>query len=225
MSRENIEKAMMLGEIALSHDIDARGAAGSVCYERQRRLIERVLAREEGAFDDLMIHHQRKVYGVAWKVLANVEDARDATQETFLRVFKYLRSYDTKDDFNAWLYRITINVCLDIRRKRPAASVLIESDDDWTELVHLRGSDSGDAEARAIRTEQRRMVEQALAKLPVKERAAIVLRDIEELSTKEVARIMGSSESTIRAQISSARTKIRETCRRLLTCSRTQQRP
>lgn len=220
MSRENIEKAMMLGEIALSHDIDVGGEAGSTCDERQRRLIERVLAREEGAFDDLMIHHQRKVYGVAWKVLANVEDARDATQETFLRVFKYLRSYDTKDDFNAWLYRITINVCLDIRRKRPAASALTANDDEWAELANLPGPVAADAEARAIRSEQRRMIEQALARLPLKERAAIVLRDIEELSTKEVARIMGSSESTVRAQISSARTKIRETCRRLLDCRR-----
>ncbi|HEY6332464.1 MAG TPA: sigma-70 family RNA polymerase sigma factor [Blastocatellia bacterium] len=221
MSLENIDKAMMLGEIALSINIDAGGDAGSCCDERQRRLIARALAREEGAFDDLMVHHQRKVYGVALKVLASVEDARDATQETFLRVFKYLRSYDAKDDFNAWLYRITINVCIDMRRKCASTSTLTADDKEWAELADLPFSAVGDAEAEAIRSEQRRMVEQALAKLPVKERAAIVLRDIEELSTKEVARILGSSESTVRAQVSSARSKIRATCRRLLSCRRT----
>ena len=218
MSREKIEKVIMPGEsgaIALQHNINLRDQAGANRGDWRGRLIERVRAREAGAFDDLMLHYQRKVYGVACKVLGNVEDAKDATQETFLRVFKYFRSYDSKEDFDGWLYRIVVNVCMDLARKRHGPPTMLSYESEQESIGTRSGLGSDDVEAAAILAEEQSLVERALATLPTRERAAIVLRDIEQLSTQEVARILGSTQSTVRAQISSARTKIKAYCDRL----------
>src|SRR5215471_8087995 len=81
-------------------------------------LIERAKAGEPAAFEQLIEHYQRKVLSIAWRMLGNREDARDAAQEVFLRVHKYLKSFRSDQDFGAWLYRIIVNVCRDHARKQ-----------------------------------------------------------------------------------------------------------
>jgi RNA polymerase sigma-70 factor (ECF subfamily) len=143
-------------------------------------------------------------------MLGSREDARDATQEAFLRAYKYLGRFDESQSFAAWLYKIVINVCRDISRKRgaPGRVTSFEEERDLGNLEYLASGD--DVEASAIVSQQQRLVALALETLPAKERAAIVLRDLEGLSTREVARILGSSQATVRAQICSARLKIRQ---------------
>ena len=178
------------------------------------RLIERAKNGDAGAFDDIMIRCQRRVVATAWRMLGNEEDARDAAQDTFFRLYKYLRSYRATEDFDGWLYRIVVNVCRDIRRKRPLSTTSYESEREIGSLDSLASSD--DVEATAIESQQRRIITRALDSLTKKEREALVLRDLEGLSTEEVARILGSSESTVRSQISSARGKIKTFKDRLL---------
>jgi len=150
-------------------------------------------------------------------MLGDREDARDAAQEVFLRVFKYLDRYDAAQDFHGWLYRITLNVCHDTARRRPKT----DAGSDWfdtpahaAEIAAL--STDTDAEAALLREQQRALVVRALTTLSEKERAAIVLRDLEGLSTEEVARILKSRPVTVRSQVSSARAKIKLYCDRLL---------
>jgi RNA polymerase sigma-70 factor (ECF subfamily) len=81
-------------------------------------LIERARGGDAAAFDQLMIAHQQRVMATAWRMLGNTEDTRDAAQEVFLRLYKHLHKYDPQQDFSGWLYRIVINVCHDIARKR-----------------------------------------------------------------------------------------------------------
>jgi RNA polymerase sigma-70 factor (ECF subfamily) len=170
-------------------------------------LIHRARSGEREAFDQLMILHQRKVVSVAWRLLGNEEDARDAAQEAFLKAYKYLHRFDADQDFAGWLYRIVVNVCRDIARKRgPMVSFDAERETNNLEVI----DDGSDVEAGAIRAQEQAMVLEALETLSKKERAALVLRDMEGLATQEVARIMGSSQTTVRSQISSARAKIRE---------------
>ncbi len=173
-------------------------------------LIKLARAGESGAFDQIMIRHQRKVVSLAWRVLGNEEDARDAAQETFLRVYKYLCKYDEQQDFAGWLYRITINVCRDMARKRSRNPLLtsFESEREAGNLDTLKSD--ADAEAAAIHSQEQAIIARALASLSAKEREAIVLRDLEGLSTEEVARVLGSSQTTVRSQISSARAKIKQ---------------
>jgi RNA polymerase sigma-70 factor (ECF subfamily) len=170
-------------------------------------LIHRARSGEREAFDQLMILHQRKVVSIAWRLLGNEEDARDAAQEAFLKAYKYLHRFDADQDFAGWLYRIVVNVCRDAARKRgPVVSFEAERETNNLEVI----DDGSDVEAGAIRAQEQVMVLEALETLSKKERAALVLRDMEGLATQEVARIMGSSQTTVRSQISSARAKIRE---------------
>jgi len=147
-------------------------------------------------------------------MLGNEADARDASQEVFLRVYKYLGRFKQDQDFFAWVYQITVNVCRDIAKQRQHHTDRFASLE-TTATVGLAGEQEGADEA-LIAAQQRELIAGAMATLPTKERAAILLRDIEGLSTDEVARILKSSSTTVRSQISSARRKIKFHCERNL---------
>jgi len=188
--------------------------------ERCALLISRARAGDAHAFEQLMLETERKVVATAWRMLGNREDARDAAQEVFLRVYKYLDRFKPEQNFNAWLYRITINVCRDAARKRGTAQggsgQFVARETNRDRAVRENLASASDAETDAILAQQRAMVACALATLPEKERAAFVLRDLEGLTTEEVARILHSRPVTVRSQISSARTKIKIYCERWL---------
>jgi RNA polymerase sigma-70 factor (ECF subfamily) len=149
------------------------------------------------AFELLMRQYERLVLATALRLLGNLEDAQDASQEVFLKLYRNLKKLENADHIPAWLYRVTVNVCHDIGRKRkPVASV--------DEAEPLAAADPPDDNDR------RRALMLSLRRLSAHERAAVVLRDLEGLSTVEVARILGSSEATVRSQISQARAKMRE---------------
>lgn len=204
----------MTGEIVetllIMENFTVEGAAG----EPVTLLIERAKAGEREAFDQLMIRYQRKVVSTAWRVLGNQEDARDAAQEAFLRVYKYLDRFRADEDFAAWLYRIVINACRDIARKRASTSSFVSLDVEIERIEKLAASD--DVERSAILSQERTLVAHALDTLTKKEREALVLRDLEGLTTDEVARAMGSTQTTVRSHVSSARAKIREFRNRVL---------
>ena len=176
--------------------------------EESGQLIKRAMAGDSAAFDQIILRYQRRVLMTSWRLLGSREDAQDAAQEVFLRLYRHMRRFDEKRELLPWLYRLTVNVCHDLRRKlRLDAGVAFEeANHPGTEV---------DPAGEITRIEQRRIIEEALKTLTEKEQAAVVLRDIEGLSTKDVARILGSSETTIRSQISSARVKIRKFVDRL----------
>jgi RNA polymerase sigma-70 factor (ECF subfamily) len=172
-------------------------------------LIERAKAGEGAAFEQVIACYQRKVISTAWRMLGNEDDARDAAQETFLRAFKYIGSFKPDQDFAGWLYRIVINVCRDHGRKRSRNDrfASYESERESGNLDSLASAEN--VEAAAIKSQERAMIAEALDTLSKKERAALVLRDLEGLATEEVARILGSSQATVRSQVASARAKIK----------------
>jgi len=179
-------------------------------------LIERAVAGDNAAFEQIMIHSQQRVMAMSWRMLGNEADARDASQEVFLRVYKYLRRFDPKQDFFAWLYRITVNVCRDIARKRRYQdNFMVPMNEDSNEEVLQIPAAQETAEERLIGAQRRELLAEAIATLPYKERASIVLRDVEGLSTEAVAGTLQSSATTVRSQVSSARRKIRDYCRRV----------
>lgn len=171
-------------------------------------LVLRARTGDLTAFDQLIIAHQQRVIGIAWRMLGNQDDAQDAAQETFLRVYKHLNSFDTKQDFSGWLYRITVNVCHDLARKRgrgnPVSLDAEREAGNFAEPVSPHNT-----ERSAMHAQERAIIARALATLSEKERAAIVLRDLEGLTTEEVAGILGSTPTTVRSQVSSARAKIK----------------
>jgi RNA polymerase sigma-70 factor, ECF subfamily len=172
------------------------------------RLIAHAKSGDGAAFDQIIISHQQRVISLAWRMLGNQDDARDAAQESFLRVYKHLKKFDPAQDFSGWLYRIVINVCRDIARKRNRRhQTSLEAEFEAGRLAEPASLQ--DTEAAAMHSQEQAIIARALMTLTEKERASIVLRDLEGLPTEEVARILGSSPTTVRSQISSARTKLR----------------
>jgi RNA polymerase sigma-70 factor, ECF subfamily len=180
-------------------------------------LIERAAAGDTVAFERIMIHFQQRVMAMTWRMLGNEADARDASQEVFLRVYKYLKRFRQDQDFFAWLSGITVNVCRDSLKKRQNHSnrfvPLMDSADEVNFQV---AAEQANAETMVVQAQQRELIAKALTLLPFKERASIVLRDMEGFSTEEVAQILKSSTTTVRSQISSARKKIRVYCQHQL---------
>ena len=166
-----------------------------------RHWISKAKAGDAAAFERIMLLHERMVLRTAQRLLLNSEDAKDAAQEVFLRLHKNLGRFREDKDLAPWLYRMTVNVCLDSRR-RSRRGVPIEQE------VEPRDP-ARDPEQAFRAAQERALVTAALRQLPARERAAIVLRDLEGCSTAEAADILGSSEGTVRSQISTARTKIR----------------
>jgi RNA polymerase sigma-70 factor (ECF subfamily) len=197
-----MEIALMAEKIGGREEHRGEGAAVS-----EARLILRAKAGDTTAFDQIIVNHQRKILSLAWRMLGNREDARDAAQETFLRVYRSFGKFDPAQDFNGWLYRIAVNVCHDLARKRRVNHYSLEAEVESGAMAEPASPD--DTESAALRAQEHAILLRALATLPEKERAAIVLRDMEGLATEEVARILGSSPTTVRSQICAARVKLK----------------
>jgi len=207
--------ASEVAEITLMTDSFSFGEATKSADAAFAALVERAREGHSAAFEQIVIRYQRKVLATAWRMLGNQDDARDAAQEVFLRAFKYLGSFKADQDFAGWLHRITVNVCRDAGRKRNQTAFTSFEDERDSGSFDRAASDEN-LEAAAIRSEQRAMVADALNTLTKKERAALVLRDLEGLSTEEAARILGTSAATVRSQVSAARAKIKQFHERLL---------
>ncbi len=158
-------------------------------------------------FERLMKAHERRVLGTAWRLLGHTEDAQDAAQEVFLRLYRYFDRFDDRRPLEPWLYRVTVNVCRDLGRRRQVRRAI--SLEELEQAKPLASADP-DPGAAASLGEERRIGEQALATLAEKERTALVLRDVEGLSSAEVAEVLGSSQTTVRSQICRARLKIKK---------------
>jgi len=180
-------------------------------------LVARARAGDEIAFERIMLATEQRVVSIAWRMLGNRDDARDAAQDVYLRVFKYLARFRAGEDFRAWLYRITINVCHDFARKKRLSGLTQVGEIDFGQegTAFETASRGTDPESLALHEQRVALVRRALQTLPAKERAALVLRDLEGFSTEEVAHALGSRPVTVRSQVSSARAKIKTYCDRL----------
>ncbi len=148
-----------------------------------------------------MRQYERLVLVTAMRLLGRLPDAQDVSQEVFLKLYRNLGKLPGEGAVAPWLYRVTVNACYDARRRRrPETSVEAAAP---TAAGH-------DPQQALTEAERRRVVEMSLRVLAAQERAAIVLRDLEGLSTQEVARILGSSEATVRSHISKARMKMKD---------------
>lgn len=169
--------------------------------------IETVRAARSGdsaAFEKIMLMTERRVAQIAWRILGDAEEVKDAMQETFLRIFRYLGRYDERKDLTAWSSRIAVNVCLDHlrnRRRRPFEAL--------GEHAESAASSEAAADVEMIRRSERELLGRAIDTLAPKERMAVILRDVEGLPTTEVAAALGSTVGTVRVQLSRARVKLR----------------
>ncbi|MBV9036483.1 MAG: sigma-70 family RNA polymerase sigma factor [Acidobacteriaceae bacterium] len=166
-----------------------------------RQLVRDAKAGDAASFERIVILHECLVLRVAQRILLNGEDAKDAAQEVFIRLHRTLSRFDEEKDLGPWLYRLTVNVCRDVlRRGKRNVSLDIVSDS---------ADAAPDPEQSAVAAQQYRIVLDALQELSPREREAVVLCDLEGRSTEEVAEILGSSETTVRSQLSTGRVKMK----------------
>jgi len=168
-------------------------------------LITRFQHGEDEAFDRLMAAHMDKVYALAWGVLQDREEAKDAAQEVFIKLYRALRKFPPSDNLSAWLYRVCLNHCIDRRRrmKRPRVDL---TDDDWE---RLQGSERDDPELRAYQSETGRIIRNAVETLPERQRLVFVLRHYNLLSIDEISKAIGCTSGAVKAHLSRATANLR----------------
>jgi RNA polymerase sigma-70 factor (ECF subfamily) len=168
---------------------------------------------ERGALDALIRATYADVYKLCRRMLADPDEAADATQEVFIRVMRSVVGFRGEAAFGTWLHRVTVNVCLTLLRKRTkareaglvAGHTAFATPDDTTELAGEEAS----PDERAATADLMRRSEAALATLPEDARTVVVLRDIEGLSTKEVADLLGVTETVVKVRLHRAHARLR----------------
>ena len=155
-------------------------------------LVRRAQTGDREAFDEIVRRHQRQVYQLCYRFVGNHEDASDLAQDVFVRAYKALGGFKGQSAIATWLYRIGVNVCLN----RKALKTL--PIDPMPEL-ELADPKSEGADAAVLRGERARKVRAAIARLPTKQRATLILRTYQDLSHDQIAQILGSSVGAVKA--------------------------
>jgi RNA polymerase sigma-70 factor (ECF subfamily) len=173
-------------------------------------LVRRARRGDAAAFEELVRRHEAKVFSIALKMTSNPHDARDAAQETFLRAFRSLSSFDPTRDFGVWLARIAVNCSHDLVRERRRFDRSASLDELFAGnpgvLLH---EPAVPPEERMDRERMFKALLRILPSLPEKQRAALVLKDFEGYETSEVAEALACDETTVRRHLSEARAKVR----------------
>jgi RNA polymerase sigma-70 factor, ECF subfamily len=161
----------------------------------ERALVAACLASQPGAFELIVERHRRPVYQLCYRFVGNHEDASDLAQDVFLRAFRGLRSFRGQSSIATWLYRIATNVCLNRFSGKAPLGRNTESIDDHQFVDE--GAES--ASDRMLKAERAARVRAAIAQLPRKQRATLILRTYHEMSHQEIAEVMGISVGAVKA--------------------------
>jgi RNA polymerase sigma-70 factor (ECF subfamily) len=157
-------------------------------------LVRACLGGDRAAFDRLVSRHQREVYRLCYRFVANHEDAAELAQDAFVRAYRALAKFEGSAAFSTWLHRITVNVCLNrLALKRPRHETLDEARPYEAAMEQ--------ADAAVIRDERARRIRAAIARLPEKQRVTLILRTYHELSHEQISRIMGNSVGAAKANL------------------------
>ena len=178
--------------------------------QTEHDLIGRARAGDQGAFAELVMLHADRVYGALRRFGLEAGDADEVTQEVFLRAWRGLAQFQERAQFSTWLYRIAFNEAQRrlSRRTLPRAQPVPESDAADPVATLPEPTESG-PEAQALAGEFERTLDTALDQLPPEWRAAVVLRDVEGLSTHDAAEVAGVSEAAFKSRLHRGRMQLR----------------
>jgi RNA polymerase sigma-70 factor, ECF subfamily len=182
----------------------------------ERAMVRQAQKGDKAAFEILVHRHQHRVFAVARGILKRQEDVEDVAQQVFVKAYFSLKRFDQRAAFSTWLYKITVNECWDLLRKRKARPLVYESDfsDEQsrqytaTEREATKGPDTGD------RMAMRQQLETLLSQLDKRDRAMLILKEVEGFSVEEIADSMGLNANTVKVRLFRARKRIVEYSRR-----------
>lgn len=181
-------------------------------------LVQRVRTGDQRAFKLLVERYQRKVYAVAVGMLKDREEARDVAQEAFVKVYKYLDHFKGDASFYTWLYRITVNICIDVLRRKGSA----KGDDhvEFDEGVRFDTSEANigalgtrlgtNPQKSALRKELADRITEAINQIPEAHRKILLLREVEGMSYEELAQTLNIPKGTVMSRLFHARLKMQK---------------
>jgi RNA polymerase sigma-70 factor (ECF subfamily) len=181
-------------------------------------LVQRVRQGDQRAFKTLVERYQRKVYGVALGMVKDKEEAKDVAQEAFVKVYKYLDHFKGDSSFYTWLYRITVNICIDVLRRKGSA----RGDDhvEFDESVRLDTSEANlgalgsrlgtNPQKAALRKELADRITQAIHEIPEAHRKILLLREVEGMSYEDLSRVLDIPKGTVMSRLFHARLKMQK---------------
>jgi RNA polymerase sigma-70 factor (ECF subfamily) len=192
----------------------------TVGKENDRELVRRAQNGDKAAFEVLVGRHQGRVFAVAGGILRNREDVEDIAQQVFLKAFFSLKRFDQRAAFSTWLYKITVNECWDLLRKKKVRPLVYESELS-EEQAHLyqsteQGLGQGSEQSPDVseRLETRQQVEQWLGCLEERDREMLILKEVQGFTVEEIAEMLSINGNTVKVRLFRARQRIAEKIRR-----------
>jgi len=181
--------------------------------DEDTEMVKAVLGGDSTAYRGLVEKYQGRVYSMVYGMLRNREDARDITQDAFVKAFKSLKSFRLEASFYTWLYRIAMNRAIDFTRKRKRRevagfdeSIANKDEDGGIAEIHHSDSPSKSLERKQLYAK----IMESLEKLPADQKQVILLRELEGLSYKEISEVMGIPEGTVMSRLFYARKKMQK---------------
>lgn len=186
--------------------------------QEETRLVERVQARDEMAFRELVDRFQNKVFSIIYGILRNQNDAEDIAQQVFAKVYFSIGNFDSRSTLLTWIYKITVNECYDYLRKKRVRKLVYESDFTEEDSQRIENSDAlADREAPVdAKLAQRELVLKLLEKVSEEDRNLILLKEVEGHSVEELSTMTGLNENTIKVKLFRARQKLLKAAQRLM---------
>ena len=181
------------------------------CYD-DTELIEKFQNGDNAAFDALFTRYQKRTYRLVQRFVSNPEDASDLTQDAFIRAYQGLGDFKSQCQFYSWLYRITVNLCIDFLRKKSRSEVLLYDSDESGESPMANIADTrSESPAKAVENKELRAhIRKAVRRLPPKQRQIFILRHWNGLSLKDIAATVGRSDGTVKAHLLHAHRNLRK---------------
>lgn len=174
--------------------------------DKEKAWIQKALTGDQQAFSRLVEAYQTPVYNLAYRMLGNSAEAEDAAQETFVRVYTRLRTFQIERKFSSWILSIASHYCIDCLRKRRTSQVPLED-----LLAQQQFADPYESPERmTLNIQDRELVRRLMTSLPEQYRAVLVLRYWNELSYNEMARVLNTTESAIKSRLHRARRMLAE---------------
>jgi RNA polymerase sigma-70 factor (ECF subfamily) len=178
---------------------------------KERELIDKAKKGDGDSFEALILSCRRKAWNIALQFMRDEEDAMDALQESFIKIFRNLGGFKGDCRFDTWVYRITVNTCKDVLRKNEKLKLndsLYVDGGDGERHREIPSREAGPDDA-ALRAETSKELLACVEKLPAEHREVIILRDIHDLSYEQISEILSASMGTVKSRISRARANLR----------------
>jgi len=184
----------------------------------EARLVERVQARDELAFRELVDRYQNKVFSIIYGILRNQNDAEDIAQQVFAKIYFSIQNFDARSSLLTWIYKITVNECYDYLRKRKVRKLVYESDFSEDDSLRMENSETTIDRTAPVDTHlaRRQLVLKLLEKVSPEDRNLILLKEVEGHSVEELSRMTGLNENTIKVKLFRARQKLLKVAQRLM---------